>query len=160
MDGNLDSRITFKNGKLNGSKKTYYSKDDIFYFDYRNNKLISHKIFDSAYHLKYQSPLNLKKNHQTKYHFVSGRDYYSKGKIDTITIDKDIPYMNEYVYFPGATVRSIGKYAWEISNWNQLPNSEYGKMIIDVSEYIVETPETVSKKSKKLRHKVILIPIK
>ncbi|HVX26420.1 MAG TPA: hypothetical protein VHB70_08770 [Parafilimonas sp.] len=159
-NGNIDSSITFEKGKLNGLKKVYYSNDDIFYFDYHNNKLRSHKIYDSANNLKYESPLDIKNIPKTTYHFTSGRDFYKQGETDTLIINSDVPYLNENVYFPGAIVKSVGKYSWEIQAWKAQPNSTNGKMVIDINQFIVEAFETATKKSKLLRHEVILVPIK
>ena len=160
-DGSIDSSITFKNGKLDGLKKIYYYANDIFYFDYQDGKFLSHKIYDSSKQLKYESPLDIKHFPKTTFQFASGRQYFSHGKTDTLTINQDVPYMNQNVYFPGATVRAIGRYSWEIKSWNPQPNSSNGKMVIDISQFnIVEIPETAAKKSKLLRHEVILISIK
>ena len=126
-NGNIDSSITFKNGKLNGLKKIYYSQDDIFYFDYHNNKLVDHKIYDSAGNLKYHSPLKKRNIPKTKYYFKSSRNYYDHNKLDTLIISEEVPYMNQNVYFPGATVKAVGKYSWEIKSWHPQPNSEKWK---------------------------------
>ena len=67
--------------------------------------------------------------------------------------------MNQNVYFPGATVKAVGKYSWEIKSWNPQPNSENGKMVVDIDQFNVESAETASRKPKRLRHEVILIPI-
>ena len=159
-DGNVDSSITFKNGKLTGLKKIYYSVDDIFYFNFHNNKLRNHKIYDSANHLKYESPLDIKHIPKTTFQFASGREYYKRNNTDTLLINQDVPYLNQNVYFPGATVKSIGRNSWEIKSWDPKPNTSNGKMVIDITQFNVESPETAEKKAKSLRHEVILIPIK
>jgi hypothetical protein len=160
-DGSVDSSITFKKGKLDGLKKIYFSDNDIFYFDYKNNKLLSHKIYDSINQVKYISPIDIKRIPKTTFQFASGRDFYDHNKTDTLTVNQVVPYMNQNVYFPGATVRAIGRYSWEIKSWSPQPNSSKGKMVIDISQFnITEIPETATKKSKSVRHEVILILIK
>ena len=159
-EGKIDSSITFKNGRLDGLKVIYYSPDDIFNFSYQNNQLQSHTIYDSTNHLKYKSPLNIDNIPKTTFHFTSGRNFYKSGSTDTLLINHDVPFLNQNIYFPGATVRSIDKYSWQISRWDPQPGTSKGKMVIDISQFTIDGfPETASIKSKALRHEVILIPI-
>jgi len=159
-EGKIDSSITFKNGRLNGLKIIYYFDDDIFHFNYQNNKLLSHTIYDSTNQLKYKSPLDIHNIPKTTFHFTSGRTFYKRGSIDTLLINQDVPCMNQNIYFPGATFRSIDKYTWEIRRWDPQPGTSKGKMVIDINQFNIDgIPETTAIKSKSLRHEIILVPI-
>ena len=158
-DGKLDSSVSLKNGKLNGLTKVYYSDDDIFYFEYKNDSLVSHRIYDSTHKLKYESPLNLNPIPKTTFHFSSGRNYYDTSKSDTLRINQDVPYMNQWVYFPGATVIPIDKYSWEVKAWKPQPKTKSGKMVVDIYDFIVENSH-VLQKTQLLREEIILIPLK
>ncbi len=160
-DGKIDSSITFKNGRLDGLKIIYYFEDDIFYFNYQNNKLQSHKIYDSKNRLKYKSPLDIQAIPKTNFYFKSGRNFYKSGSIDTLVINQTVPFMNQNIYFPGATIHSIDQYSWEIRQWDTQPGTSKGKMVIDITQFNIDgLPETALIKSKSLRHEVILVPIK
>ncbi len=157
--GDLDSSSFFSNGKLNGLTKIYYSNNDIFYFEYKNGLLISHKIYDSVHNLKYESPLDIKSIKKTVYRFTSGRDYFDNTKTDTLIIDKNIPIMNSYVYFPGATATRIDSYSWALKNWGPQPNSTNGKMVVSISQFCVEDAH-VSRVNTQLKEEIIFIKIK
>ena len=158
-EGILDSSASYKNGKLDGLTIVYYAEDDIFHFNYRNNSLISHKIYDSNHKLKYESPLSLKSIPKTTLHFTSGRKYYDHTKVDTLIVNKDVPFMNLNIYFPGATVMSIDKYSWIIKAWKAQPHSQNGKMVVVISQFGVEDSH-VLQSQKQLREEIIFIPIK
>ena len=157
--GTLDSSVSFRKGKLYGLTKVYYSQDDIFHFNYRNDSLISHKIYDSTHNLKYESPLSLESIPNTTFHFTSGRNYFDPTKVDTLTVNTDIPFMNQHIYFPGATVIPINKSSWIIKAWKAQPNSKNGKMVVVTTQFGVEDSH-VSQPQKQLREEIILIPIK
>ena len=158
-NGNLDSSSMFKNGKLNGVTKVFYSEDDIFYFEYQNNSLISHKIYDSLGKLKYESPLPYKSIPKTKFRFASGRSFYDHSKTDTLIVNDNIPFMNQYIYFPGARVIPLNHYSWIIEKWQPQPHSNNGKMVVVTSEFGVEDSH-VFQQHKLRKEETILVPIK
>ncbi|MFT3911453.1 MAG: hypothetical protein QM737_18665 [Ferruginibacter sp.] len=158
-NGNLDSSSIFKNGKLNGITKIFYSEDDVFFFEYKNNLLISHKIYDSIGRLKYESPLPFKPILRTKFKFASGRLFYDHLKTDTLIVNNDIPFMNQNIYFPGATVTQLDHYSWIIKNWQTQPHSSNVKMVVVTSEFGVDDSH-VFQKHKLIKEETILIPVK
>ncbi|MDI3319850.1 toxin-antitoxin system YwqK family antitoxin [Pinibacter soli] len=159
-DGFLDSSITFKNGKLNGPKNVYSVNHAMFTSEFFNGRLVSQTVFDSLNNITFKYPLQLKDKPKTTYHFASGRNYYEKGTADTLTISNGVPYGNQFVNFPGARVRPIKNFSWEILSWNPQPDSSMGKMIVDIYEISIDIPEAPSKGSKTRSREVILIPVK
>jgi len=100
---------------------------------YKKKKLIHHVAFDDLGKLIYQSPL-LPNQTKPTYKFKSGRLYFDSKKLDTLVFNTNIPEMNLYVCFPGATIKQIDRYTYFIRSWSRQPKTGKGKMVIDVTE--------------------------
>ena len=109
--------------------------------------------------LKYESPLNLNQIPKTTYKFLSGRNYYDHTKTDTLVVNRDVPFMNESIYFPGAALISIDQYSWAIKSWKPQPHSQNGKMVVDISQFNVDDTHVVQPNTP-LREEIILVPIR
>ena len=119
---------------------------------YRKNKLINHIGFDEKGNLNYQSPL-LPSQKTTSFKLKSGRSFFDTSKLDTIIFDTNVPAINLYVYFPDATVQKINSYTYFIKAWKPQPNTNKGKIVVDISENSFFKPKNVY-------HKIQLIEIK
>jgi hypothetical protein len=119
---------------------------------YKKNILVNHVAFDEQGKLIYQSPL-LQGQKKPTYRLASGRSYFDSKNLDTLILNNNIPSLNLNVYFPGATFIKIDPYSYYIKSWKPQPNSNKGKMVIDIYE-------NAFFKSKWVYHKVELIEIK
>jgi hypothetical protein len=119
---------------------------------YHKHLLVNHVAFNESGALLYQSPL-MSMQKIPNFKFVSGRIYFDSVRLDTIVFDNNIPQMNLNVYFPGATILRISAYSFAIRSWKPQPNTQKGKMVIDIFE-------NVFTKSSNVLHKVVFIDIK
>lgn len=119
---------------------------------YKKRSLVNHLAFDKSGKLIYQSPL-LPDQKVPTYRFASGRTYYDQRLTDTIVFERNIPYLNVRVYFPGATVMPIGHYSYFIKSWAPQPGTQKGKMVINVFE-------NAFYKSKRVFNKVVYTDLK
>ena len=119
---------------------------------YRKDKLINHIGFDEMGNLNYQSPL-LPSQKTTSYKLKSGRSFFDSIKLDTLIFDTNVPAINLNVYFPSATVQKINSHTYFIKAWKPQPNTNKGKVVVDISENSFFKPKNVY-------HKIYLIEIK
>jgi hypothetical protein len=119
---------------------------------YKKRTIINHIVFDEEGNLIYQSPL-LQSQKIPNYRFASGRTYFDHEKLDTIIFEKNIPAMNLSAYLPGSTTYRIDAYSFVITDWHRQPDSQKGKMVIDIYE-------NAFFKSKRVLHKIVLVDIK
>lgn len=141
-DGYLDSSVEYKNGKLNGIKNKYYPDYGIYSYEYRNDTLIYHKVYDTLGELKYQTPLDLAKIGKTTYYLRSKRNYIDMGKGDTITIiNNGLPYYNRGVSFTGVLFSRINENEYGLRTLNLGDPLKEIKIRISIFQHLGDTTE-------------------
>ena len=108
--GNLDSIVTFLNGKRNGLKSKYFGEYGIHTYNYKNDSLIEERNYDTLNNLTYVAPLNVKKLPKTYFRLLSNRTFLTQKNTDTIElINLDLPPFNRGITILGATFRDLKK---------------------------------------------------
>ena len=141
-DGYIDSSVEYKNGKLNGIKNKYYKDYGIYSYEYKNDILIYHKVFDTLNVLKYQTPLDVKNIGKTKFNFKSNRNYFDQDKSDTITIiNNGLPNYNRGISFTGAIISRIDDNSYKISTSKHYDNLKEIKLKVSIYQHLGDTTE-------------------
>lgn len=129
----LDSLETFRNGKLNGPKRYFYSDGAMYLTEYKNGKLIAGQGFDENHKIKILFPLDIKKVERCKIKFKSGRDYFDKSKTDTIIIvNNSLPPLNRTVSVTGAVISFLDEDSFVIRLAKPDSNPKEIKIIVAI----------------------------
>lgn len=106
--GNLDSTVTFLNGKHNGLKSKFFGENGVYTYDYVNDTLIEEKDYDSLKRIIYIAPLDVNNLPKTTYSLLSHSTSIDKIKGDTISIiNPGLPSFNREFNITGATLRDL-----------------------------------------------------
>ena len=141
-DGFMDSSVEYKNGKLNGIKNKYYADYGIYSYEYKNDTLICHKVYDTLNELKYQTPLDIKNIGKTKFYFKSNRNYFDQDTGDTITIiNSRLPNYNRGISFTGAIISRINDNEYGIRTSKHYDDLKEIKLKVSIFQHLGDTTE-------------------
>ncbi|MBN8835644.1 MAG: hypothetical protein J0I09_00140 [Sphingobacteriia bacterium] len=140
--GYIDSSVEYKNGKLNGVKNKYYADYGIYSYEYKDDRLIYYKVYDTLNKLKYQTPLDIKSIGKTKYYFKSNRNYFDQDKVDTITIiNSGLPSYNRSILFSNAIISPINDNEYQIRAPERNSNLKEIKLKVSIFQHLGDTTE-------------------
>jgi len=129
----LDSLNTFKNGKLNGPKRHFYSDGAMYCTEYKNGKLIAEQGLDENHKIKLLFPLDIKNVEKCKIQLKSGRNYFDKSKTDTIIIiNHSLPPLNRTVSVVGAQMLMLDDDSYAIRLAKPDSNPKELKIIVAI----------------------------
>ncbi len=141
-DGNIDSSVTFLNGKLDGVRKLYHLSYGTYTYEYKNGLLSKYKFYDTLDILRYESPLNLKSIAKTTYKFKSNRNYFDQDKIDTITIINDgLPYYNRGISIIGALFSRYNEESYIIKTSKHFKDLKEIKIKVEIFQHLGDSTE-------------------
>ncbi|MBL0145409.1 MAG: hypothetical protein IPP48_06280 [Chitinophagaceae bacterium] len=141
-DGYLDSSVEYKTGKLDGIKNKYYPDYGIYSYEYKNDTLICHKMYDTLNELKYQTPLDIKSIGKTEFYFKSNRNYFDQDKVDTITIiNSGLPYYNRGISITGAIISRITDREYSIRTSKHFDDLKEIKIQVFIKQHLGDTTE-------------------
>ena len=140
--GYIDSSVEYKSGKLNGVKNKYYPDYGIYSYEYKNDTLIFHRVYDTLNELKYQTPLDIKSIGKTKYYLKSNRNYFDQDKRDTITIvNSGLPNYNRGFSFTGAIFSRINDNVYSIRTLKHYDDLKEIKIKVLIFQHLGDTTE-------------------
>lgn len=155
-EGDLDSTITFLNGKRSGLKSKFFGINGVYTYKYINDTLVEERNYDTLNKLIYIAPLNVKSLPKTAFSLLSNLAYLDKMKGDTILLlTPGLPAFNRGLNIIGATFRNLKEEnLYEIRTTKQIDSLR--KVIILVKIYQRWTNETQAP----TRIDTLIIPVK
>jgi len=125
-EGDLDSTVTFLNGKRNGLKSKFFGEYGVYTYNYINDTLFEERNYDTLNRLIYIAPLDVNNLPKTTYKLLSNSASVDKIKGDTISlITPGLPSFNRGLNIIGATFRNLKEEnTYEIRTTKQIDSSK------------------------------------
>ncbi|MES2138244.1 MAG: hypothetical protein V4511_00945 [Bacteroidota bacterium] len=142
--GKKSTEEFFLNGKRNGILTAFYENGKTHYEEeYLNDKMVKSKWYDVDGSILSLNPLDIMKIGKMMVVISNGkRDYFIKGKVDTINIyAAGLPPYNYVVSVNNATIRSVDKFKYKIV---QIKNPKSIKILLQTRLYSNDTVTNIS----------------
>ena len=155
-EGDLDSTVTFLNGKHNGLKSKFFGEYGVYTYNYINDTLVEERNYDTLNRLVYVAPLDVKGLPKTTYTLLSTSTSIDKIKGDTILlINPGLPSFNRGLNITGATFRNLKEEnTFEIRTTKQIDSSKNVIILINIYDRLISEAQIPT------RVDTLVIPVK